>query len=263
MSIGSKIRELRKKKGVTQEQLANSLHISFQAVSKWENNIAMPDITLAPVIARYFGVTMDELFEFDLKEIEEKALDIAKESWKYRSNNWEKALSILDEGLKNYPDNDILLINKVYVIDFEKEPDRVIEIASKVADVTNDDALRYDAYRFMAYAYKAKGDIESARKAIDQIPEFYFSHLSEKAKLVNGDEQLQTAGSEEGASLKSLLEMKEIISKYYEEKGDIKCAITECEQALKVLDALEVHKVWDWAKNLFNERLFELKTKLK
>ena len=54
MSIGSKIRELRKKKGVTQEQLANSLHISFQAVSKWENNIAMPDITLAPVIARPF-----------------------------------------------------------------------------------------------------------------------------------------------------------------------------------------------------------------
>ena len=115
----------------------------------------------------------------------------------------------------------------------------------------------------MAYAYKAKGDIESARKAIDQIPEFYFSHLSEKAKLVNGDERLQAAGSEEGSSLQSLLEMKEIISKYYEEKGDIKCAITECEQALKVLDALEVHKVWDWAKNLFNERLSDLKTKLK
>ena len=261
MNIGNKIRELRKKRGITQEQLASSLHISFQAVSKWENNIAMPDITLAPVIARYFGVTMDELFEFDLKEIEEKALEIAKESWKYRSSDWSKALQILDDGLKKYPDNDILLINKVYVIDFEKEPDKVIEIASRVVDVTKDDALRYDAYRFMAYAYKAKGDIKSASKAIDQIPEIYFTHLTEKAKLVSGEEQLMAAGIEEGCSLRNLLEMKEILSQYYENKGEVEMAIKECRQSLKVLDALEASDAWNWAKELFSERISKLSKK--
>ena len=60
MNLGSKIKELRKQRGITQEQLANAIGISFQAVSKWENNIALPDITLAPVLANYFGVTMDE-----------------------------------------------------------------------------------------------------------------------------------------------------------------------------------------------------------
>lgn len=42
MNIGNKIRELRKQRGITQEQLAESIGISFQAVSKWENNIALP-----------------------------------------------------------------------------------------------------------------------------------------------------------------------------------------------------------------------------
>ena len=55
MNIGNKIKELRKQRGITQEQLANSIGISFQAVSKWENGIALPDITLAPILASYFG----------------------------------------------------------------------------------------------------------------------------------------------------------------------------------------------------------------
>ena len=66
MNLGNKIKELRKSRGITQEQLANSVNVSFQAVSKWENDIALPDITIIPVLARYFGVSMDEFFDFDL-----------------------------------------------------------------------------------------------------------------------------------------------------------------------------------------------------
>lgn len=52
---------LRKKKGITQEELANNLGVSFQAVSKWENGIAFPDITLLPAIAAYFGESMETI----------------------------------------------------------------------------------------------------------------------------------------------------------------------------------------------------------
>ena len=58
LSIGNKIKALRKEHGITQEQLADSIGISFQAVSKWENNIALPDITLVPILAGYFNITM-------------------------------------------------------------------------------------------------------------------------------------------------------------------------------------------------------------
>ena len=56
-----KLRELRKASGMTQEQLAAEFGVSVQAVSKWENDLSCPDITLLPQLARLFGVTTDEL----------------------------------------------------------------------------------------------------------------------------------------------------------------------------------------------------------
>ena len=82
MNIGNKIKELRKQRGITQEQLAGSIGISFQAVSKWENNIALPDITLAPILANYFGVSMDELFDFSLEEMEKEIKEIVDDAYK-------------------------------------------------------------------------------------------------------------------------------------------------------------------------------------
>lgn len=62
MEIGNQIRQLRARKGVTQEALAEHLGITAQAVSKWERGSASPDIELLPQLSAYFGVTIDELF---------------------------------------------------------------------------------------------------------------------------------------------------------------------------------------------------------
>ena len=71
-TVGSNIRKLRINKGDTQEQLAKSLQISFQSVSKWENGIASPDIAFLPIIAEYFGITIDELFNYKLNALSYK-----------------------------------------------------------------------------------------------------------------------------------------------------------------------------------------------
>ncbi len=68
MNIGNRIKELRIKNKVTQEELANALHISTQAVSKWENG-GSPDLELVPEIAAYFNVTTDYLFDLKQNEI--------------------------------------------------------------------------------------------------------------------------------------------------------------------------------------------------
>lgn len=60
LSIGNKIKALRRERGITQEQLAESIGISFQAVSKWENDISLPDITLVPALASYFNISIDD-----------------------------------------------------------------------------------------------------------------------------------------------------------------------------------------------------------
>ena len=62
MNIGNQIKTLRLEKKVKQEELAEYLGVSAQAVSKWETGASTPDITLLPGIATYFGIAIDELF---------------------------------------------------------------------------------------------------------------------------------------------------------------------------------------------------------
>ena len=61
MTIGKRIAHLRKKKGLTQEELANAMGVSPQAVSKWENDQTCPDISALPTLSKLLGVTVDEL----------------------------------------------------------------------------------------------------------------------------------------------------------------------------------------------------------
>lgn len=61
MTIGKRIAQLRKEKGLTQEDLSKLMEVSAQAVSKWENDQTCPDITSLPKLARILGVSVDEL----------------------------------------------------------------------------------------------------------------------------------------------------------------------------------------------------------
>ena len=61
MTIGKRIALLRKEKGLTQEELANHMGVSPQAVSKWENDQTCPDISALPKLAGLLGVSVDEL----------------------------------------------------------------------------------------------------------------------------------------------------------------------------------------------------------
>ena len=74
MQLGKRIKELRIENNLTQEELAEQLGVSFQAVSRWENDLTYPDITLLPILANMFDVTVDYLLDVDVmkKEAEER-----------------------------------------------------------------------------------------------------------------------------------------------------------------------------------------------
>lgn len=66
-TFGQRFNRLRKKYDLTQEEVANKLSVSSQAVSKWENDISMPDISLLIEIAELFNITVDELLGKEIK----------------------------------------------------------------------------------------------------------------------------------------------------------------------------------------------------
>ncbi len=65
--LASNIQNFRKNKGLTQEELAKELGVTFQAVSKWENAKSAPDILFLPKMAEVFGCYIDELFSRDIQ----------------------------------------------------------------------------------------------------------------------------------------------------------------------------------------------------
>ncbi|MBR0143279.1 MAG: helix-turn-helix domain-containing protein [Clostridia bacterium] len=242
--LGEKIRKLRKERGITQEKLAEHLGVTFQAVSKWESGATMPDVLLIPAIASFFGVSTDELFDYSLYETEKKIEAIVDEYSKCwgksgTCENPKRCEEILREGLKNYPGNDILLNCLIGTIPIPERAEEVIEIGKQLVQSTWRDEVRIDAYRIMAEAYKSLGDSSMCRECIEKIPEFYFSNLSVKADLLEGEEKYEAAVKEKHISLEHLVDMLYILADHYERQGDKEKAKIQLEIARGVLKAFE------------------------
>ncbi len=73
-TVGAKIKELRRSVGMSQKDIADSLGVTSQAVSKWENDSSLPDMTMLPDIASLFGVQIDDLFEYSTEKRYESIL---------------------------------------------------------------------------------------------------------------------------------------------------------------------------------------------
>ena len=91
MEFNEKLQELRKRKGVTQEELADALFVSRTAVSKWESGKGYPNIESLKAVAKYFGVTVDELLSSD------ELLTLAEENNKQKESRYRDVVfAILD-----------------------------------------------------------------------------------------------------------------------------------------------------------------------
>ena len=128
MELGNKIKTLRLKAGLTQEKLADELNVSFQTVSKWENNVCAPDISMLPKLSVFFGVTIDELFNLTntqkLSRIE-NMLDMEHE---LPHNTFVETIDFLKEQLDVHEDK-----GKIYGMIAHVYHHRVVSDCDKVA----------------------------------------------------------------------------------------------------------------------------------
>ena len=104
LNLGNVIKRLRIEHSLTQEVLAEYLGISFQAVSKWETGTTLPDITLLPKLAAFFGVKIDELFSIN-HEDELERIDTMIQREAMTDQNYSYAKRILDGILCENPED--------------------------------------------------------------------------------------------------------------------------------------------------------------
>ncbi len=119
IAIGSNIKKYRKQRKITQEQLAEVLGVSDQAVSRWENGTTYPDIELLPTIALYFRVTLDELMGMEAIKDESDIEDILKQRKEFKTRGEVvKSYEMLREAVKRYPNNFELILALISDLQF-------------------------------------------------------------------------------------------------------------------------------------------------
>ena len=143
--LAANILKYRKKSGLSQEELANKLGVTFQAVSKWENAKAAPDITFLPIMADVFECSIDDLFS-------------------YMPKSKREALNILPgdsvpEGMKKYIGDQVK-----YQLDHNGSTDKFLEIMAENLfgnfELTDENIERLlDAYREMYKGVRNKKKI--------------------------------------------------------------------------------------------------------
>ena len=136
--FADKLKSLRAEKRVSQEKLAQYLSVSFQAVSKWESGNSYPDITLLPEIARFFGVSIDELLcveKIDEKRLFDEYSNKAEDL--HRSGDRADALALWQEAYQRMPNNiDVkeMLMSAYFDTDREKYFREFYELATDIYD---------------------------------------------------------------------------------------------------------------------------------
>lgn len=237
IQLGEKIKSLRKQKNISQEVFANYLGVSFQAVSKWENNYTMPDVAMIPAIASFFGVSTDELFGFNQFEIEKQVDEICDEAYRYRFTDAARSERILRDGLQRFPGNDILLNNLLYTLDAQTRSEEVISLCKTLIESTKDDSVKYDACRILAECYKQNGMNDLIRPTLEKIPEIYFTKLELMAQLLDGDDRYEAAQKQKNISAEDLINMLIVTGKHLKETGEAEKAASQFRIAQKVMDA--------------------------
>lgn len=178
MNLGNKIRELRKKKGLTQEQLAGALNITPQAVSKWENSDSYPDMEMIPILAGFFEVSMDVLFDYDVNALKAKIQKIIDDARDDFFTDPRRYAETMKTALIDYPGNEALLtaLLDAYEYDLRENNctvhlDDMIEISGKIIAESADFVRVCSVKDTQAAAYLKKGEYGKAKAVLESLPD--------------------------------------------------------------------------------------------
>ena len=182
--IGQNLKNFRKARNLTQEEVAKHLGISFQSISKWERNDGYPDITMLPVLAHYYGVTIDELIGMNELESAQALEEINKQWAENRSNNNHLAnVQLMRDALKIYPNNALLLVQlsasleRLDGTESEKQEylRQSIEVQEQIISYCDDSEVRGSVLFNIAHAYYRYGDYDKALAYAEKLPNAYKS----------------------------------------------------------------------------------------
>lgn len=137
INIGETIKSMRKEKDITQETLANFLGVTNQSISKWERNETFPDITMLPVIASFFGTSVDNLLGINKMEQERKKHYYCSEYSKlWSEHKFADVTALMKEAVCEFPgDFDLLVKYLNCLTSTQNQAEYLISVKTEVENI--------------------------------------------------------------------------------------------------------------------------------
>ena len=259
IQIGSRIRQLRKQKGITQEVLAEALSVTPQAVSKWEMGVSSPDLALLPVIAAYFSISMDTLFDYDIHTIQSKIDSLLEQARVYFFDDTPRYIETVRQALKTYPDNETLLscLLDAYEYDLRETGntahlEEMVTLSEKIIRESRDYVNICSMKDNQAAALLKLGRYDEAKAVLDTLPDSITLKNDAKAFRLTGWDKRDAAIWMRCAHLQDLYIACDLEGRAELELGRYEEAIIAFTRGLTVLTAFtfpdreyEDKYIWD------------------
>lgn len=175
--FGKNLKSLRRERNLTQENVADILGVSFQSVSKWERGESYPDITMLPVIASFFKVSVDDLLGVNEAENEEKI-----EKYIYDITcltDHKAALEIAKKAIAEFPGNfELLSLYMSRLIAVKGGPEEGMSILSEVRSIYDNiqanctvDRIKMSSKRRLVNFYTTLTSVENSGITVAEVKE--------------------------------------------------------------------------------------------
>lgn len=199
LHIARELKNLRKRRDLTQEELANILGVTPQAVSKWERGEGCPDVALLPGIAVFFGVSLDELF--GMAELRGRArLEEYHARWKACNDAGEneRGVRLMREALREYPGESLLTVQLVVSLEKcdgsaeKRAQNRAEAIALSERLARDDDPEIRNAFLFnICHSWWKNGETARAVEGARKLPNAYKTRENALVMFLEGGEKLR------------------------------------------------------------------------
>ena len=200
INLGGTIRDLRKQKGITQETLAVALSVTPQAVSKWESGISFPEMTMIPILAGYFEVSLDTLFDYDVRKVKTRIHKILSDAWEYFFDDPPRYAQTIRAALADNPGNEDLLCALLDTYEYTlrnfddtEHLDEMIDISHQLISSSRDFVKVCNVKDDLAAAYLKKGMYDKAKETLESMPRDVCLRDDSMAFRLSGQDKIDAA----------------------------------------------------------------------
>ena len=188
-------------KNLTQEDVAEYLHITPQSVSKWERGESYHDITLLPALANIFETSIDLLIGMDTIRAEETRYHIHKKAVEYqRRGDYDSAEKTYRDALLIYPNKPGMILGLASTLALMGNTEEAIELMEKGLSISINEKQKSTMRATLCFLYLKAGYVDKANRLASELP-----HIRESREVIQPLIQQSLTESEIDENMRSIL----------------------------------------------------------